>query len=96
MSVPQRYRAWRPKPILDVQAGVPALDRAEAIAEVLAPAGWHLVPAALNARPWRRLRVHVVDGHRAAHLHLLLADSPRWHEHLAFRDALWSPGASTG
>lgn len=76
------------KPILDVQAAVLNLDCAEAIAEVLAPVGWHLVPAELDARPWRRFLVQVVDEHRAAHLHLLPAGSPRWSEQLAFRDAL--------
>lgn len=30
----------------------------------------------------------MIDDHRAAHLHLLPAGSPRWAEQLAFRDAL--------
>ncbi|MFC3689273.1 GrpB family protein [Aquipuribacter hungaricus] len=76
------------KPILDVQAAVLDLGCAELIARVLAPAGWHLVPAELDARPYRRFLVLVVDGHRAAHLHLLLAGSARWSEQLAFRDQL--------
>ena len=76
------------KPILDVQAAVLDLDCAEPIARALAPAGWHLVPAELDARPYRRFLVLVVDDHRAAHLHLLLDGSARWREQLAFRDAL--------
>jgi len=76
------------KPVLDVQAAVLDLERAGEVAQALAPAGWHLVPPELDARPWRRFLVQVVDGHRAAHLHLLLAGSPRWSEQLAFRDAL--------
>ena len=76
------------KPVLDVQAVVLDLARAGEVAEVLAPSGWHLVPAGLDARPWRRFLVQVVDGHRAAHLHLLLAAGERWREQLAFRDAL--------
>lgn len=76
------------KPIIDVQAAVLDLEYAEAIAEVVAPAGWHLVPAELDARPWRRFLVQVVDEHRAAHLHLLPTGSTRWSEQLAFRDAL--------
>ncbi|SDT06590.1 GrpB domain, predicted nucleotidyltransferase, UPF0157 family [Brevibacterium sandarakinum] len=76
------------KPIIDVQATVVDLGCADAIAQALFPAGWHLVPAELDARPWRRLLVQVADDHRAAHLHLLLASSPRWAEQLAFRDAL--------
>ena len=76
------------KPIIDVQAAVVDLGCAEAVARVLAPAGWHLVPADLDGRPWRRFLVQVVDEHRVAHLHLLPAGSPRWTEQLAFRDAL--------
>jgi len=48
----------------------------------------HLVPPELDARPWRRLVVQVVDHLRTAHLHLLTVDSERWTEQLAFRDAL--------
>jgi len=76
------------KPILDVQAAVLDLECAAAIAQVVAPSGWHLVPAELDVRPWRRFLVLVVDEHRAAHLHLLPAGSARWSEQLAFRDAL--------
>ena len=76
------------KPVIDVQAPVLDLDCAGAVAEVLAPAGWHLVPADLDARPWRRFLVQVVDEHRAAHLHLLPVGGARWAEQLAFRDAL--------
>lgn len=76
------------KPVIDVQAAVSDLDCADAVAEVLAPARWHLVPAELDARPWRRFLVQVLDGHRAAHLHLLPGGSARWGEQLAFRDAL--------
>lgn len=76
------------KPIIDVQAAVVDLDCADSVAQVLSAAGWHLVPADLDARPWRRFLVQVVDEHRAAHLHLLPAGSPRWEEQVAFRDAL--------
>ena len=76
------------KPIIDVQAALPDLACAAAVAQDLAPTGWHLVPAELDARPWRRFLVQVVDDHRASHLHLLLATSPRWSEQLVFRDAL--------
>ncbi len=76
------------KPVVDVQAAVADLDCAGAVAHVLAPLGWHAVPAELDARPWRRFLVQVVDDRRAAHLHLLVAGSARWREQLAFRDAL--------
>jgi GrpB-like predicted nucleotidyltransferase (UPF0157 family) len=75
------------KPILDLQAAVADLDCAAAVAEALG-SGWHLVPPDLDARPWRRFLVQVVDDVRAAHLHLLTADSKRWTEQLGFRDAL--------
>lgn len=76
------------KPIIDVQAAVLDLVIAGTIADVLAASGWRLVPSELDARPWRRLFVQVVDEHRAAHLHLLPGGSDRWSEQLAFRDAL--------
>jgi GrpB-like predicted nucleotidyltransferase (UPF0157 family) len=42
----------------------------------------------LDQRPWRRFFVKVPDGRRSAHLHVMTPDSPRWHEQIAFRDAL--------
>lgn len=76
------------KPILDLQAAVLDFECEEPVARALRPAGWHLVPAELDARPYRRFYVLVVEERRAAHLHLLLANSARWSEQLAFRDAL--------
>lgn len=76
------------KPILDMQAAVLDFECVEPVARALRPAGWHLVPAELDARPYRRFYVLVVEERRAAHLHLLLANSARWSEQLAFRDAL--------
>lgn len=77
------------KPIIDVQTAEVDLGcAADAVAEVLSCSGWHLVPADFDARPWRRFLVRVSDGNRTAHPHLLQADSPRWAEQLAFRDAL--------
>jgi len=75
------------KPVLDLQAAVAGLESAPAVAAALGD-GWHLVPPALDDRPWRRLLVRVVDGARAVHLHLLLPGDARWAEQLAFRDAL--------
>jgi GrpB-like predicted nucleotidyltransferase (UPF0157 family) len=76
------------KPILDLQAPVQDLAVAEQIAPLLATHHWHYVHPDLDQRPYRRFFVKVIDGRRAAHLHLLPADSPRWHQQLAFRDAL--------
>jgi GrpB-like predicted nucleotidyltransferase (UPF0157 family) len=76
------------KPILDLQAPVQDLAVAEQIAPALAPHDWHYVHPDLDQRPYRRFFVKVVDGCRAAHLHLMTASSPRWRQQLAFRDAL--------
>lgn len=74
------------KPVIDLQAPVRGVDDVPVAA--LAEHGWALVPPELDERPWRRFFVHVVDGHRAAHLHVLPADSTWRRDHLAFRDAL--------
>ncbi len=76
------------KPIIDLQVPVADPDRIPGLEASLAPHGWHLVPPELDCRPWRRLLVEVVDGRRAAHLHVLTLDGSRWAEQLAFRDAL--------
>ena len=76
------------KPIIDLQAPVRELAVAPAVALRLAPDGWHDVPPELDSRPWRRFLVKVADGRRVAHLHLMLAEHPRWTEQIAFRDAL--------
>ncbi len=76
------------KPIIDLQAAVVDLAATDRITERLAPDGWHPVPVELDQRPWRRLYVLPENDRRAAHLHVLSQDSPRWHEQLTFRDAL--------
>lgn len=76
------------KPILDLQAAISDLDCADEIATVLAPYGWHYVPPELDKRLFRRFLVKVVDGRRAAHLHLMTVGSARLCQQLAFRDAL--------
>jgi GrpB-like predicted nucleotidyltransferase (UPF0157 family) len=76
------------KPILDLMAGCTDLDRAPEIAAALAGHGWHYVPPELDEQPHRRFFVHVVDGHRHAHLHLIRPGTEHWQRHLAFRDRL--------
>jgi GrpB-like predicted nucleotidyltransferase (UPF0157 family) len=76
------------KPIIDLQAPVQDLAAAEPVAPVLAPHDWHYVHPDLDQRPFRRFFVKVVDGRRAAHLHLMTASGVRWNQQLAFRDAL--------
>ncbi|RKS77459.1 GrpB-like predicted nucleotidyltransferase (UPF0157 family) [Motilibacter peucedani] len=76
------------KPVLDVQAQVRDLACAEELADVLAPEGWNYVPPELDERAWRRFYVLVRDDRRAAHLHVMTAGTPRWHEQVEFRDRL--------
>jgi GrpB-like predicted nucleotidyltransferase (UPF0157 family) len=78
------------KPIIDLQAPIHDLADADRIASVLAPHGWHYVPPALDQRPHRRFFIKVVHDRRATHLHLMTTASARWHQQLAFRDALRS------
>ena len=76
------------KPIIDLQAAVAELDEADSMAAALGPHDWHYVAPHLDQRPWRRLFVKVADGRRIAHLHVMTAGTPRWHQQIAFRDAL--------
>jgi GrpB-like predicted nucleotidyltransferase (UPF0157 family) len=76
------------KPILDLLAAVTDLDVGPEVALILAPHGWHFVPPELDGRAYERFFVKVVDGHRAAHLHLVLAGSSHWSDRLRFRDRL--------
>jgi GrpB-like predicted nucleotidyltransferase (UPF0157 family) len=76
------------KPILDLQAAVADLECATDVAAALAADGWYYVDPNIDGRPWRRLFVKVAAGRRAAHLHVMAPDTPRWGEQLAFRDAL--------
>jgi GrpB-like predicted nucleotidyltransferase (UPF0157 family) len=76
------------KPIIDLQAPVVTLDVADEIVPLVAPHGWQYVPPELDRRPHRRFFVRVSDDRRVAHLHVMTADSERWHQQLAFRDAL--------
>lgn len=78
------------KPVLDFQAPVRDLADADAVAQVLAPDGWHLVPAELEDRDDERLLIQAVGDHRVAHLHLMPAAAPAWSERLTFRNALRS------
>ena len=64
------------KPVLDLQAPVRDLADSEVITPVLAPEGWHYTPPELDDRPYRRLFIQVRDDHRAAHLDLMLPDTP--------------------
>ena len=81
------------KPTLDLQGAVRDLAEVPAAAEVLAPYGWHLVPAELDGRAYERFLILAEGDHRLAHLHLLLPGDRHARDRLAFRDALRSDPA---
>ena len=78
------------KPIVDILAEVPDFDDStmEALAERLRPAGWHFTPPDLDARPYRRFFIKVVDDKRTVHLQFLLPGSTQRTDQLRFRDLL--------
>ena len=78
------------KPIIDLIAEIPDFDAhtLEAIARQLRPRGWHYCPPELDARPYRRFFIKVVDDARAVHLHFLLPGSASRTDQLRFRDIL--------
>ncbi|RNL86914.1 GrpB family protein [Halostreptopolyspora alba] len=79
------------KPVIDLQAiaGDPATT-VVARNDALAGASWFVVPRELDQRPWRWfiVRTDTSGRHRLAHLHLMRPGEPRWHQQIAFRDAL--------
>ena len=76
------------KPIVDLQVLIADLDLTREVAPAIAAADWHLVPAHLDRRPWRRFFVQVRRERRVAHLHLMMPGTARWEEQLIFRNAL--------
>ena len=84
------------KPILDLQAAVRDLAEVPAAAQVLAPYGWHLVPAELDGRAYERFLILAEGDHRVAHLHLLRPGDRHARDRLAFRDALRRDPALAG
>jgi GrpB-like predicted nucleotidyltransferase (UPF0157 family) len=77
------------KPVIDLMAPVSSLDAAPAVEAALAPDLWHwMAPAMDSLSAQRRIFVQVVDGQRAAHLHLAISRGTYWHEILLFQDRL--------
>jgi XTP/dITP diphosphohydrolase len=86
------------KPIIDIIAELPDFEPAsmDAVALQLRPLGWHFTPLELDARPYRRFFIKVVDDARAVHLQFLLSGSPHRTDQLRFRDILTaSPALKT-
>lgn len=78
------------KPVLDLLAPVRSLEVVDEASAALDGAGWHLVPADLDDRPWRRLFVLPEGTRRVAHLHLVEARHPEAQQEVRFRDLLRS------
>lgn len=76
------------KPIIDLMASIPSLERIQEIAETLSLNDWHYVPPELDQQPWRRFFVKVRNDKRIAHLHLMQEGEERWKKQLRFRDKL--------
>lgn len=76
------------KPVIDLLAAVSSLVDAERADDVMAEAGWQLVPPELDQRPWRRMYVLPEGDRRLAHLHLVEHTHPKWREFVLFRDRL--------
>jgi len=81
-------RGLSAKPIVDLLAPVRSLSEAKAADDVLAVAGWHLVPPEVDQRPWRRMFVLPEHDRRVAHLHLVESGHERVRDTLTFRDHL--------
>lgn len=78
------------KPIIDIVAEIPDFDDStmEALTKRLRPAGWHFTPPELDARPYRRFFIKVVDDKRTVHLQFLLPGGTQRTDQIRFRDLL--------
>ena len=74
------------KPIIDIMAGVEALDDAPALIESLAAIGFEFVPK--NDFPGRRFFRRGLRGAGTHHLHVVEHGGWEWRRHLLFRDHL--------
>jgi GrpB-like predicted nucleotidyltransferase (UPF0157 family) len=78
------------KPIIDLMAGVRSMPEADAMLPRLCTNGY-TTPAELNATLVdRRWLMRHSNGQRTHHLHLMIFDNEKWHEHLKFRELLKS------
>ena len=76
------------KPVIDILAGLPALDDAESLIDRLSVLGYHYpveFNSTLSDRRWL-MRQH--RGRRTHHLHLVVFDGAIWSRELHFRDLL--------
>jgi GrpB-like predicted nucleotidyltransferase (UPF0157 family) len=80
------------KPIIDILAGLAALEDAEQCMQPLAGLGYRFVPEAMRYLPGDRYFRRSVSAKQGtsdvAHLHLTEYASPFWRERIRFRDLL--------
>jgi GrpB-like predicted nucleotidyltransferase (UPF0157 family) len=75
------------KPIIDILVGVESLSGSRGTFERLADLGYQYAPYRANEMLWF---CKPSAAHRTHHLHLVPSQSSRFHDELAFRDALRS------
>jgi GrpB-like predicted nucleotidyltransferase (UPF0157 family) len=76
------------KPIIDLMAGVAAMEAALLLAEPLCQSGYTTSPEFNASLTDRRWFMRWADGHRTHHLHVVVHQGAVWQERLKFRDAL--------
>jgi GrpB-like predicted nucleotidyltransferase (UPF0157 family) len=78
------------KPVIDILAGVRSIAVAERLSLPLCQSGYTTSAEFNESLSDRKWFMRWTNGHRTHHLHLVVHDSPVWHERLKFRDALRS------
>jgi GrpB-like predicted nucleotidyltransferase (UPF0157 family) len=73
------------KPVIDILVGVESLRSSRPCLEPLATVGYLYAPYRPREMHWLCKPTHLARTH---HLHLVPAESPRFHDELAFRDHL--------
>ena len=76
------------KPIIDILAGIAALDGVDALIDRLCDNGYTTSREFNASLPDRKWLMRWRDGHRTHHLHIVVLDGAPWKDRLAFRDAL--------
>jgi GrpB-like predicted nucleotidyltransferase (UPF0157 family) len=76
------------KPVIDLLAGLGALDDAGSLIDPLGTLGYHYPVEFNTALPDRRWLMRQHRGRRTHHLHLVVFDGAAWRKELRFRDVL--------
>jgi GrpB-like predicted nucleotidyltransferase (UPF0157 family) len=78
----------RAKPLLDLLAGVPTIEDAYAINDVMDRIGYTTSPAMNASLKTRQWFMRQSGGHRTHHLHVVVHDDVEWTKRIGFRDRL--------